>query len=121
MKRLATLRGVEEKRKAKRHFFEFLILEHRPEGHDHPQAVRTLRCLDFSMAGMRLSGCPRFDRFKVTLSMPHDGSNHQADVHVVHRREDSFGVRFVEVSPELSQKLAWWGTSDPGRSAGSGA
>lgn len=112
---------MEERRGALRQKFEFFVLEHRPEGHEHPQASRVLRCLDFSMDGMRLSGRPRFDRFRVTLSMPQDGSRVQAEVQVVHKREDSFGVRFVEARRELVEKLAWWGTGDPGRSAGSAA
>ena len=110
---------MEEKREAPRYNFEFFVLEHRPVGHEHPQASRVLRCLDFSTDGMRLSGRPRFDRFMVTLSMPQDGSRVQAEVQVVHRRDDSFGVRFVKASREVVEKLAWWGTSDPGRSEGS--
>lgn len=107
-----------DNRRESRFPVQCLVLEHRPEGHGHPQAIRVLRCLDFSADGMRFSGQPRFDRFKVTVSMPHDGSKHHAEVQVVHRLEDSFGVRFVEVSPELSQKLAWWGSAEPARNAG---
>lgn len=109
-----------DRRRATRQAFEFLVLEHRPEGEAHPQAVRPLRCTDFSIGGMRLQGQPRYQRFKITIAVPPDGGKMQTEVEVVHRVEDSFGVRFVSPSDELREKLSWW-LPEPGRSADSGA
>lgn len=97
-----------EQRAHYRHEFEFLVLEHRPDGDRHPQATRLLHCTDFSLGGMKLRGEPRFDQFKVTLCIPHDGSRVDADVEVVNRAEGYFGVRFINPAPELSEKLSWW-------------
>lgn len=107
-----------EKRQHPRHEFEFLVLEHRPEDVEHPQGPRMLHCIDFSASGMRLRGAPRFDRFRATLCVPHDGSRVDADLEVVHKGDGYFGVRFVDPSAELNQKLEWWqAPADPGQNA----
>ena len=97
-----------ERRTHPRHEFEFPVLEHRPEGDPHPQGTRLLHCTDFSAGGMKLRGVPRFDRFKVTLCIPQDGSRIDVEVEVVNKIEGYFGVRFINPAPELSEKLSWW-------------
>lgn len=114
--------GNVDRREHPRHEFEFLVLEHRPEGDPHPQGSRLLHCENFSIGGMRLRGQPRFERFKVTLHGPQDSACVDAEVEVVYRGEGFFGVRYVNPSSELLRKLAWWkAPEEPDRSAGIGA
>lgn len=97
-----------QERKHQRHSFEFLVLEHRPEGDTDGPATRVLSCLNFSKGGMRIKGQPRYDQFEVTLSMPHDGSKVNAEVEVLYGDGESFGVKFLKPSKELIKKLSWW-------------
>lgn len=97
-----------KQRAHKRHTFEFLVLENRPEGETDGPASRVLSCLSFSKGGMLLKGQPRFDVFPVTLSVPQDGSTLDATVEVVSGDSESFGVKFINPSKELLQKLSWW-------------
>lgn len=100
-----------ERREYFRYEFELLAMEHRPDGDPHRRGTRLLHCLDFSQGGMRFRGQPRFKRFRVTLDIPHDNSRVDAEVEVVHRGKDYFGVRFVNPSAELLQKLGYWQAS----------
>lgn len=97
-----------ERRKHSRHAFECLALEHRPQTSKHPQATRVLKCLDFSVGGLKLEGKPRYERFRITLSAPQDGSKIDAVVETIYTQDNYFGVRFVEPSKELISKLSWW-------------
>lgn len=108
-----------------RHKFDFFVLEHRPEGGQHPQATRTLVCKDFSKGGLRLEGTPRYEEFKATISSPHDDTKFDVDLKVVHQSEGWFGVRFISPSDALIEKLSWWDapsrplpSQDLGQSAG---
>lgn len=40
--------------------------------------------------------------------MPHDGSKVEAHVEVVSGDSESFGVKFINPSNELINKLSWW-------------
>lgn len=104
-----------ERRQTPRHDFLCLVLEHRPDDSAHPQATRVLKCKDFSKGGMRLEGKKRFDQFRVTLDIPHDGSKVDAEVKVTRQDDNSFGVKFIDPSPELLKKLHWW--DDSGQSS----
>jgi hypothetical protein len=111
LKRACATKGPlmeKERRKTQRHDFLCLVLEHRPDESSHPQATRVLKCMDFSKGGMLLEGQKRFDKFRVTLDVPHDGSKVDADVRVVRQDKDHFGVEFIDPSPELLEKLHWW-------------
>lgn len=101
-------RGIMNQRQHTRHSFEFLVLEHRPEGEIDGPASRVLSCLTFSKGGMLLKGQPRFDMFPVTLSAPQDGAKLDATVEVVSGDGETFGVKFVNPSKELLSKLSWW-------------
>jgi len=97
------------KRVHPRRVFEFLVLEHRPKNNRHPQASRTLTAVDFSEGGLKLSGKPRYDKCNLTLSLPHDGSRTEVEVEKVYEgSDDTFGVKFVNPSPEFLEKLNWW-------------
>lgn len=91
-----------------RHSFEFLVLEHRPDGDFEGPATRVLSCLNFSKGGMRIKGQPRFDVFNITLSAPQDGAKIDATVEVINGDDKSFGVKFINPSNELLEKLSWW-------------
>lgn len=90
------------------HSFEFLVLEHRPEGETDGPASRVLSCLTFSKIGMLLKGQPRFDTFPVTLSAPQDGTKINANVEVISGDGKTFKVKFLNPSKELLKKLSWW-------------
>ena len=97
-----------DKRQHTRHSFEFLVLEHRPDADTGGPATRILSCLSFSKGGLLLKGQPRYESFNVTLSAPQDGTKLDAQVEVVSGNSESFGVKFVDPSPELLKKLSWW-------------
>jgi len=100
-----------EKRVHPRRVFEFLVLEHRPDGADHPQATRMLECVDFSEGGLKLLGQPRFQRCNLTLAMPNSDQKVTAEVEVVREGADDFGVKFVSPSDELLSQISWWRSS----------
>lgn len=109
------------KRLYPRHRFDFFVLEHRPDGEEFSQATRVLICKDFSQGGLRLEGTPRYKKFKATLSAPQDGMKYEVDMEVVHQAPNEFGVRFIDPSDALIEKLAWWSSSaQPLRSQDSG-
>ena len=100
-----------DRRQNPRHNFLCLVLEHRPEDSGHGQATRVLKCKNFSKGGMLIEGKKRFDRFRITVDVPHDGSKIDAEVKVVRQEKNFFGVEFVDPSPDLLEKLHWWDDS----------
>ena len=102
---------MQEIRLQPRHEFEFFVIEHRPEGVEHPQATRTLKCLDFSKGGLRLAGASRYQRFTVTMCLPPQKEKVDVEVEVVHQGFDSFGVKFILPSGDLLSKIDWWNSS----------
>lgn len=92
-----------ERRQYPRHEVRFFVLDHSVEG------GRVLQGLNFSKGGMRLRGKARHDFFKVTISIPHDDTQLDVEVKKVYQNEDIFGVQFVAPSPELIEKIDWWG------------
>ncbi len=94
------------------HAFEFLVLEHRPDGKTEGLASRVLSCLSFSKYGMRLKGQPRYDSFSVVILVPQDGTKLNAKVDVIDGDSHSFSVKFIDPSSELLKKLSWWAESN---------
>lgn len=100
--------SFETRREHPRIDFQCFVIEHRPEDTEHPQATRTLKCLDFSKGGMRLEGTPRYNRFKATVCMPPNKDQIECDVEVVHQTGESFGVKFIRPSEDLVSKIDWF-------------
>lgn len=97
-----------KKRNYFQHTFEFLVLEHRPNGETEGSASRILSCLSFSKHGMKLKGQPRYDSFPVVISAPQDGTKIDAKVEVIGGDSHSFSVKFIDPSSKLLEKLSWW-------------
>ena len=95
-------------RQHKRHNFEVFILEHRPEGADHPQDSRTLVCKNFSEGGLKIEGQPRYQRCEYTLALPPEFKKVRVEGRVIRRDREGFAVAFTSPSPELTQILADW-------------
>ena len=93
---------------SKTYKFEFLVLEKRPQGSEHPQGDRVLECIEFSRQGMKLKGSPRFESFPATISMPQNGERVEVCLEVVSKVSDSFQVKFVSPSEKLILLLSWW-------------
>lgn len=87
---------------------DFLILECKPEGSDHPQGDRVLECYEFSRNSLKIKGTPRFQRFKAILSMPQDGSKLETEVEVIHSKSGSFEAKFVNPPSSVIDKISWW-------------
>lgn len=100
-----------ERRAHSRHYFEFLVLEHRPAEAEHPQATRMLECLDFSKGGMKLRGQPRYQRCSLTIALPNSERKVTTEVELVHESSSGFGVKFISPSDELLSLISWWGPS----------
>ncbi len=93
--------------------FEFLILEHRPHDSQDCPKSRTLTGTMLTKDGLTVLGSPRYDTFKATISMPHNGSNSDVTMKVVSIDKKSFKTEFVSPSKKFKQNLAWWFEDQP--------